>query len=99
MSPRPADDLPLVRIFLPSLLERARAERGAYAYRVYLGFDADDPVFDDPAGRAAVAGRLAALVRGAPAPVEFVWYRYEGMEGKVFWIYNDLFRQAARTHT
>lgn len=22
------------------------------------------------------------------------WFRYEGMEGKVFWIYEDLFRQA-----
>ncbi|KAJ1489085.1 hypothetical protein T484DRAFT_1886283, partial [Baffinella frigidus] len=35
--------------------------------------------------------QLVTLV--GEAPVTFLWFQYQGMEGKVFWIYNDLFRQ------
>ena len=85
-------DLPMLKVFIPSLVAAIPHETRAFQYVIYLGFDRGDPVFDDADTRAQVEAEMMRLI-GAH-PVSFAWSQYSGMEGKVFWIYNDLFRQA-----
>eukprot|EP00960_Hanusia_phi_P075258 768395-Hanusia_phi.AAC.4 len=66
------DKLPMMKVFIPSLVEKLKHEKQNYRYEVYLGFDKGDPVFDNNE------------------------IRKQGFQGKVFWIYDDLFRQVHR---
>jgi len=85
-------DLPMLKVFIPSLVASIPHETRSYNYVIYLGFDRGDPVFDDGPTRLAIESEMMALI--GSSPVSFEWMQYTGMEGKVFWIYNDLFRQA-----
>ena len=61
---------------------------------MWLGFDAGDPLFDNDSARGRIDAALRRMAAGRP--VTFHWVRYQNMEGKVFWIYNDLFRQVCQ---
>ena len=59
---------------------------------MWLGFDKGDPLFDQAETRERLHDIMADQAQGKS--VSFSWVQYDGMQGKVFWIYNDLFRQA-----
>jgi hypothetical protein len=85
-------ELPMIKVFIPSLVTSIVHEPRPFRYVVYLGFDLGDPVFDNELYRVQIDTEMKRLV--GEHDVSFEWMQYTGMEGKVFWIYNDLFRQA-----
>ena len=108
-------DLPLLKVFVPSLVATIRSplpsaaarKRGtgcagaaavpprveSYRYTLYLGYDRDDPTYDDPVSMAGVAAALRAALRGQP--VRVVAVRYSGADvGAPCWVWNKLFARA-----
>ncbi len=88
---RDLPSLPLFDIFLPSLA-RGISSSSPVKYVLYFGYDAGDAVFDNEKARESMDDMIGKVMQGLP--VEWRWFKYSGMEGKVFWIYEDLFRQA-----
>jgi len=84
-------ELPIFSHFFPSLRQSLQADDG-FSYRVYFGYDSGDPLYDNAENRAAITRRLTDKLK--PLPISFKWIGYPHFQGKVFWIYNDLFRQA-----
>ena len=58
----PPLELPLIRVFVPSLVATVGSRYGAgrFEFTLYLGYDADDPTYDDPP---LLAGVTVALRR------------------------------------
>ncbi|EKX37238.1 hypothetical protein GUITHDRAFT_145191 [Guillardia theta CCMP2712] len=54
------EKLPMMKVFIPSLVEKLQHEQGKYRYDVYLGFDKGDPVFDNDEMRREVHSAFAA---------------------------------------
>lgn len=88
-------DLSLFRVFLRSLLHYSRAdlEAGAFDFVVLLGYDAGDPVYDEPALMRRVRARWADEAHGAPLRLRTVRFGSE-YRSRVVWIWNELFHLA-----
>ncbi len=91
----PPLELPLIRVFVPSLMATvgSRYATGAYAFTLYLGYDADDPTYDDPVLLAGVAVALRRLLVRSPVSVVAVKYGGED-KGAPCWVWNKLFARA-----
>ena len=100
-------ELPLLKVFVPSLvatirdatLPRRSGRRCAarrvetFEYTLYLGFDANDPTYDDPVSMAGVAAALRIALRSTP--VRVIAVRYSGADkGAPCWVWNKLFARA-----
>ena len=93
----PPLELPLIRVFVPSLVATVGSRYGTGRYRyeftLYLGYDADDPTYDDPLLLAGVSVALRRLLRNSPVSVVAVKYGGED-KGAPCWVWNKLFARA-----
>jgi hypothetical protein len=86
-----AADADFLRLLLPSFLTTATFGVTT-RYRIYLGYDAGDPLYDRAAIRRQLTTAFRAQVGGRP--VTLMWRRCEGMQHAPVWVWNALFRQA-----
>ena len=77
---------------MPGGLEPGRV----FHYTLFLGYDAGDPTFDDPASLASVSGALRDALAGLPVRVAAVRYGGED-QGAPCWVWNKLLARACRT--
>jgi hypothetical protein len=91
----PPLELPLIRVFVPSLVATVGSRYGAgrFEFTLYLGYDADDPTYDDPPLLAGVTVALRRLLRNSPVSVVAVKYGGED-KGAPCWVWNKLFARA-----
>ena len=54
-------DLPMLKVFIPSLVASIPHETRSFHYVIYLGFDLGDPVFDDAESRSEIHRHLQVL--------------------------------------
>ena len=94
------DDFPFFSMFLKSMCATAAPQ---YNYRIYIGYDYNDPVLSSPARRAEFASKVANVTcRGARSAANFSCGREEGPRlrlpiffvrcgffGKPSWCQND----------
>jgi hypothetical protein len=97
--PTAPDELPLLKVFIPSLVATIGGESDSgcplevYHYTLYLGYDADDPTYDEPVSLAGIAAFLRRALKGLP--VQVVGVRYGGEDkGAPCWVWNKLFHRA-----
>ena len=88
---RGVDDTDLLRVLLPSLLATATWD-GSVTYRLYVGYDAADPFFDDP--RTADALEAAVRRRVGDRPLTLVPRPCEGTAHAPVAVWNRLFADA-----
>lgn len=85
------EQIDLIRLLLPSLLETATWD-GRWAYELHVGYDAGDPFFDRPGRPDELAGAFAERVGARPLTIDA--HRCEGTKGAPCWVWNALFARA-----
>jgi hypothetical protein len=85
------DDTDLLKTLLPSVL-RTATFAASFRYRLYIGYDAGDPYYDNTARRRALTRAIEAQI--GRRPMRLVWHRARGTEHSPCAVWNALFARA-----
>ena len=91
----PPSDLPLIKVFVPSLVSTNTREcmlqrhQGAAAVCLYIGYDKGDPTYDDKTAMNGFSNALRAFPKAAPN-VNVIFVRYGGEDkGAPCWVWKQ----------
>ena len=100
----PPSDLPLIKVFVPSLVDTIResaceaANKEQLQFTLYIGYDKGDPTYDDKTAMNGVSNALRAALHTAPN-VNVIFVRYGGEDkGAPCWVWNKLYHLACSKH-